>query len=142
MALRTKIGGLWAAIGASLMAGVASAQTTSLREGLDVIGVPVPGGVNFQPGVTELANDIRALDNFLLVIVTLIVLFVTALLAWTIIRHNARANPELPTTYPNRRKRIMPSIVRILGVKTPANVPRFPPVAFDFSVLLIFCIWD
>ena len=57
MALRKKISGLWAAVGATIAAGAASAQTTGLREGLDVVGVPVPGGVNFQPGVTELAND-------------------------------------------------------------------------------------
>jgi cytochrome c oxidase subunit 2 len=53
MALRKKIGGLWAAIGATLVAGSASAQTTGLRDGLEVIGVPEPGGMNFQPGVTS-----------------------------------------------------------------------------------------
>jgi cytochrome c oxidase subunit 2 len=103
MELRKKIVGLWAAIGATLVAGAASAQTTGLREGLDVVGVPVPGGVNFQPGVTELANDIRALDTFLLVIATAIVLFVTALLAWTIVRHNAKANPE-PASFTHNTK--------------------------------------
>jgi heme/copper-type cytochrome/quinol oxidase subunit 2 len=84
MALRKKIGGLWAAVGATIAAGAASAQTTSLRDGLEVIGAPEPGGMNFQQGVTSLAHDIRALDTLLLVIVTAIVLFVTALLAWTI----------------------------------------------------------
>jgi cytochrome c oxidase subunit 2 len=103
MELRKKIVGLWAAIGATLVAGAASAQTTGLREGLDVVGVPVPGGVSFQPGVTELANDIRALDTFLLVIATAIVLFVTALLAWTIVRHNAKANPE-PASFTHNTK--------------------------------------
>ena len=39
---------------------------------LEVIGKPEPGGINFQPAVTELARDIRWLDNFLLVIITLI----------------------------------------------------------------------
>jgi cytochrome c oxidase subunit 2 len=103
MALRKKITGLWAAIGASLVAGSAWAQTTGLRDGLEVIGVPEPGGVNFQRGVTELAHDIRALDSLLLVICTAIVLFVTALLAWTIIRHNAKANPE-PASFTHNTK--------------------------------------
>jgi cytochrome c oxidase subunit 2 len=101
MALRKKIGGLWAAIGATIAAGAASAQTTGLRDGLDVIGAPEPGGVNFQPGVTELAHDIRALDTLLLVIVTAIVLFVTALLAWTIsatTRRPTRSRQASPTT--------------------------------------------
>jgi cytochrome c oxidase subunit 2 len=78
----------------------------SLRDGLDVIGAPEPGGMNFQPGVTELANDIRALDTLLLVIVTAIVLFVTALLAWTIVRHNARRpipNRQASPTTPRSR---------------------------------------
>ena len=80
MTFRKTLGGLGAALGATLTAGLASAQTASLREGLEIIGAPVPGAVGFQPGVTELARDIRALDSFLLVIMTLIVLFVTALL--------------------------------------------------------------
>lgn len=107
MALRKKIGGLWAAlgagIGASLMASMAAAQTTGMRDGLEIIGAPEPGGMNFQAGVTELARDIRALDTFLLVIVTAIVLFVTALLAWTILRHNEKANPE-PATFTHNTK--------------------------------------
>jgi cytochrome c oxidase subunit 2 len=101
MALRKKIGGLWAAIGATIVGGRASAQTTGCAMDSMSIGVPVPGGVNFQPGVTELANDIRALDTLFLVIATAIVLFVTALLAWTIVRHNARPIPNRqasPTT--------------------------------------------
>jgi len=34
-----------------------------------------------------------------------------------------RPRPALPTTKPKRRKRIIPRIVRILGVNTPAKVP-------------------
>ncbi|MEM8871296.1 MAG: cytochrome c oxidase subunit II [Pseudomonadota bacterium] len=63
-------------------------------EGLETIGKPVPNGVNFQPAVTELAQDILWLDNFLLVIITAITLFVTALLAWVVLRFNKKANPE------------------------------------------------
>ncbi|MCU4654001.1 cytochrome c oxidase subunit II [Roseibacterium sp. SDUM158016] len=103
MALRTKIGGLWAAFGASLAATAASAQTASLREGLEVIGAPTSGGINFQPGVTGVAHDIRALDTLLLVITAAIVLFVTALLVWTMLRHNARANPT-PATFTHNTK--------------------------------------
>jgi cytochrome c oxidase subunit 2 len=92
-----KTGGLRAALGAgfaaTMGAGAAVAQTTSVREGLEVIGAPEPGAMGFQPGVTALAQDIRALDTFLLVIVTAIVLFVTALLIWTMWRHNEKANP-------------------------------------------------
>jgi len=94
----TKMGGLWAGLTATLTAGAVSAQTMGMRDGLEIIGAPTPGGTGFQPGVTELANDIRALDNLLLYIMTAIVLFVTGLLIWSILRHNAKANPK-PATF-------------------------------------------
>jgi len=92
------MGGLWAGLTATLTAGAVSAQTMGMRDGLEIIGAPTPGGTGFQPGVTELANDIRALDNLLLYIMTAIVLFVTGLLIWSILRHNAKANPK-PATF-------------------------------------------
>jgi cytochrome c oxidase subunit 2 len=61
---------------------------------LGVIGKPVDGGINFQPAVTELARDIQWLDNFLLVIITIISLFVTALLGIVIFKFNRKANPN------------------------------------------------
>ena len=61
---------------------------------LEVIGKPTDGGINFQPAVTELARDIVWLDNFLLVIITLISLFVTGLLGIVILRFNKKTNPE------------------------------------------------
>jgi cytochrome c oxidase subunit 2 len=53
--------------------------------------------------VTEVARDIRALDAFLLVIMAAIVLFVTALLIWSIVRHNEKANPT-PATFTHNTK--------------------------------------
>ncbi|MEL6646605.1 MAG: cytochrome c oxidase subunit II [Pseudomonadota bacterium] len=63
-------------------------------EGLETIGKPEPGGLNFQPAVTELMEDIVWLDTMLLVIITAISLFVCALLVYCIVRFNRRANPE------------------------------------------------
>ncbi|MBC6437550.1 MAG: cytochrome c oxidase subunit II [Rhodobacteraceae bacterium] len=96
MARLMKILGLCAGFGALLMAPAASAQGAG--DGLEIRGAPVPGGVNFQPPATELARDLQSLDWFLLAIITVIVLFVTSLLAWSIVRHNARANP-VPATF-------------------------------------------
>ena len=64
------------------------------QEGLESIGKPLPGGLNFQPAVTELMEDIEWLDTMLLVIITAISLFVCALLAICIFRFNRKANPE------------------------------------------------
>lgn len=102
MRLLTKLSGLWAGVGATLAATVA-AKAQSVGENLEIIGAPEQGGMGFQPGVTSLARDIRALDSLLLVIITAIVLFVVALLIYTMLRHNARANPE-PASFTHNTK--------------------------------------
>ena len=76
------------AILAGFAAVPALAQDTSTH-----IGKPVDGAIGFQPAVTELAQDIHFLDNLILVIITVIVLFVCGLLAYIILRFNRRANP-------------------------------------------------
>lgn len=65
-----------------------------LLKGLETIGKPVSGGINFQPAVTELARDIMWLDNMLLVVITIISVFVCFLLVFSIIKYNKKANPD------------------------------------------------
>ncbi len=77
---------------ASLAAGTAMAQT--LPDNLPVIGAPIPRGMDFQPAVTSVAQDIQWLDGFVNVIIAAICLFVVVLLAYCIVRYNRRANPE------------------------------------------------
>ena len=81
---------------AGLLAGVSSlpawAQSVD-PQGLEVIGVPVDGEMGFQPAVTELARDLQWLDGMILVIITIISLFVTALILWVAIRYNKKRNP-------------------------------------------------
>ncbi|MDJ1015266.1 MAG: cytochrome c oxidase subunit II [Paracoccaceae bacterium] len=72
----------------------AGAATTAAAQGLPVIGAPVDRETGFQPAATELATDLQWLDGLLLVIITLISLFVMALLAVVIVRYNRRSNPE------------------------------------------------
>ena len=75
-------------------AGMLSGAAASAQDGLEVIGAPVPGGMGFQPAATELAARLQALDWFILVLITLIVLFVTGLMGWVVYRYNAARNPE------------------------------------------------
>jgi cytochrome c oxidase subunit 2 len=84
MRLRT----LATSLAAAIAGGAAAAQE------LQVIGEPVQGKMGWQPAATELARDIHWLDGMLLVIITVISLFVVALLASCILRYNQRANPE------------------------------------------------
>ncbi|WP_270729411.1 cytochrome c oxidase subunit II [Shimia sp. Alg240-R146] len=73
---------------AAVTAAPAIAQTA------EHIGKPEPKGMGFQPAATELATQIHRLDWLILVIITLIVVFVTGLLIWVMIRYNRRTNPN------------------------------------------------
>ncbi|MDG1802085.1 MAG: cytochrome c oxidase subunit II [Paracoccaceae bacterium] len=87
---------LTALIGSALAATSVSAQTA--LEDLEIVGAPIPNGVGFQPAATELARDVQWLDNFLLIIITVISLFVTGLLAYVVLRYNSKTNPT-PSTF-------------------------------------------
>ncbi len=80
-----------------LLLGLASAAATAMpafAQQLETIGAPVEGGTGFQPAVTELARDLQWLDGMILIIITVIVLFVTALMAYCVVRYNRKANPN------------------------------------------------
>ncbi len=72
----------------ALFAGAAQAQ-----EDLPFVGVPKPGGIGFQPSATELKHDIVWLDSMLLIIISVITLFIVALLIWCMVRYNRKSNP-------------------------------------------------
>jgi cytochrome c oxidase subunit 2 len=93
--------------GSSLMA------NDGLDKDLPVIGKPIPNGINFQPPVTELARDIQWLDNILLVIITLISIFVSALLIWVFIRYNRKANPTPSSTTHNTPIEILWTVIPV-----------------------------
>ncbi|SLN49357.1 Cytochrome c oxidase subunit 2 precursor [Pseudooctadecabacter jejudonensis] len=78
--------------------GATAAQAQTAIEDLEIVGAPTPGATGFQPAATELMRDLVWLDGMLLVIITIISLFVVGLLAWVIIRYNAKRNPE-PATF-------------------------------------------
>ncbi len=67
-------------VGAALWATTASA-------------VPLPWQMDFQPAASPVMARIEDFHQELLVIITLVSLFVLALLAWIVIRYNQRRNP-------------------------------------------------
>ena len=81
-----------AALTGLVSAGAAMAQD------LPVVGRPVDGAMGFQPAATKIAEDLQWLDHTLLIIITAITVFVTALLIWVMIRYNAKSNPK-PATF-------------------------------------------
>ena len=64
----------------------------------DTPGYAVPGEINFQTPATDHAQAIQDFHYLLLVIITIVTLFVMALLLWVIVRYNARVNPK-PSTF-------------------------------------------
>lgn len=54
-----------------------------------------PGGIAMQPANSALAEEVHFFHNWILLpIITVISLFVLALLIWVIVRYNAKSNPE------------------------------------------------
>jgi cytochrome c oxidase subunit II len=83
-----------AGLGISLgVTGMAFAQSS-----LEVIGQPIDKLTGFQPAVTDKARDLQSLDHMLNIIMGVIVVFVTALLIYCIVRYNRRTNPT-PSTF-------------------------------------------
>jgi cytochrome c oxidase subunit 2 len=82
------------ALAAGAAAGAVSAFWGASALANDLMGQPTPGAIDLQPGVTPLRHDAIFFHNaILLPIITIITLFVLALLVWVIVRYNKRSNP-------------------------------------------------
>ena len=95
-----RIGKIFTKLALVLMAAVFSgaAWAQDALDGLAVVGKPTPDAMGFQPAATEVARELQWLDGMLLVICTVIVLFVTGLLIYVILRFNKKSNPT-PATF-------------------------------------------
>jgi cytochrome c oxidase subunit 2 len=113
MRLMTGMGGI-AAKASAVAAMVALSGAAALAQGLEVIGAPVPGGLNHQPASTSTMHELEWLDNALLILITIITLFVTALLVWVAIRYRAGRNPKPATFTHNTPLEIVWTVVPII----------------------------
>ena len=95
------------------LAGVAQAQENF--QGLETIGKPAPMGIGFQFPATELMRDVVWLDNFLLIIITAISVFVTLLLAYAAFQNQASRN-KTPGTFTHN------SVVEVLWTVVPVLI--------------------
>jgi cytochrome c oxidase subunit 2 len=85
---------------------------------------PTPWQLGFQPAATEVMEDITWFTDFTLVIVTIITLFVLALLVWCIMRFNSKANPTPSRTSHNTLIEVVWTLVPIL-VLVMIAIPSF-----------------
>ena len=117
MRLVTSFNGLIASGFAALASGAASAQT------LETVGVPVPMGTGFQPAVTEAARTLQWLDHMLLIICVVIVVFVTALLAWVAVRYNSKRNPN-PAGFTHNSPLVKPLLPSLAATRSVPTISR------------------
>ena len=80
------------------LAALAMIASGSIAAAADGAGKPIDAGHHLQRAVTPVAENIHWLDNFMHVIMVVIVLFVTVLLALVVLRYNRKSNPT-PATW-------------------------------------------
>lgn len=97
-----------------LILGATSLFSVANADGLQSIGKPIPGGMGFQPAVTELARDLQWLDGLVNIIIIAISLFVTVLLLWAAYRYNKKRNPNPATFTHNSTVEILWTIIPIV----------------------------
>jgi cytochrome c oxidase subunit 2 len=103
-----RVVGLWAF---TLAVGLLSGGFTSaaLADGL-----AVPKELGMQAPATPVMDDIVAFHNFLLVVITGIVIFVTILLVIVMVRFNAKANPTPSKTTHNTLIEVLWTVLPVL----------------------------
>ena len=75
-----------------------AASAQDALQGLEVIGKPIPMGMNSQPPSTSIMKDLVWLDTMVLWIIAVVSIFVTFLLIYVILRFNRKVNPT-PATF-------------------------------------------
>lgn len=99
-----------AAAAATTMVWALPALASELR-----VGQPTPGAIGLQPGVTPLKHDATFFHNVVLLpIITVITLFVLALLVWVMVRYNKKANPTPAKWSHNTTIEVVWTIVPVL----------------------------
>jgi len=84
---------------------------------------PEPWQMNLQPAATPIMEMVHAFNNGLLIVVTVIVVFVLALLLYCMVRFNSRANPVPSRTTHNTLIEVVWTVVPILilvGIAVPS----------------------
>jgi cytochrome c oxidase subunit 2 len=97
------------------------------------LGQPSPWEFGFQQSASPVMDDIIWLHDFLLWIITAIVLFVLALLVYVMVRFNARANPVPSRTTHNTALEVLWTIIPVL-ILTAIAVPSFRLIFYQLDV--------
>jgi cytochrome c oxidase subunit II len=116
---------------AAALAGAGTALWGAAAMAQEKIGQPTDGAIDMQPGVTPLREDAIWFHNWILLpIITVITLFVLALLVYVIVRFNKRANPT-PAKWSHN------TVVEIIWTVAPVMILMVIAV-FSFRLLFAY----
>jgi cytochrome c oxidase subunit 2 len=111
-----------------IAAGATSAFWAASAFAADTVGQPTNGAIDLQPGVTPLRDDAIFFHNIILMpIITVITLFVLALLLWCVFRYNKRSNP-IPAKWSHN------TVVEVVWTLVPVLILVFISI-FSFRLL-------
>ena len=97
------------------------------------LGQPSPWQLNFQQSATPVMDNITSFHNFLLIVITLITLFVLALLLIIIVRFNARANPTPSRTTHNTFLEVAWTLVPV-AILVAIAIPSFKLLFYQLNI--------
>jgi cytochrome c oxidase subunit 2 len=110
------------------LSGLAAALASSLAFA-DAIGQPRPWQFGLQPQVTEIGERIEALHDGLLWVISIITLFVLALLLYVLLRFNEKRNPVASRTTHNTVLEIAWTVVPVM-ILVGIAIPSFQLLKF------------
>jgi cytochrome c oxidase subunit II len=113
-----------AAVAAVMVAGLAIGDAVSGGAAWASAGQPSPWQLGFQESVTPVMDFINQFHNWLLAIITVITLFVLALLVIVVVKFNAKANPTPSRTTHNTLIEVAWTLVPVI-ILVAIAVPSF-----------------
>jgi cytochrome c oxidase subunit 2 len=93
---------------------VLAAVTMTAGAAIAAMGQPADWNLNLQDSASPVMDDIRWFHGFLLVVITVITLFVLALLLTVMVKFNARANPTPSRTTHNTLIEVLWTVIPVL----------------------------
>jgi cytochrome c oxidase subunit II len=97
------------------------------------LGQPAPWEFKLQGSATQVMDDITSFHNWLLVTITLITLFVLALLAIVVVKFNAKANPVPSRTTHNTLVEVAWTLIPVL-ILVAIAVPSFRLLFLELDI--------
>lgn len=108
-----KVGFIWTMVTVAMLSGITKAMAQT-SESYQPLGYPLGRQLNFQASASTIKDKVADFHNLLLVIITFIVIFVTALLIYTLVRFRRKPGRKPSKTTHNVPLEIVWTLVPVL----------------------------